>query len=279
MQSFKGLSVQKKEADKKVDIGPTGVKEDNSNGGESPTRKIYASNFFNSSQKVMQDQEQNSRSQSPKTRTRAQSPDNQIEPSEKNKSHSRVSTLKDQELKARDNLKKRSLFRTLVDEQEAKQTMMTMNDNRLSSLIFADPEKVDDQTAGRYDKMIEKLALKNIHLATLNNLLSTRKTFTKIIMQMTESHCIHMYETLKLLYIEIIELLKGAQQIRNIFEAAPMIATSMSIEEAMRAIVNYVCDSLKCERATVFALDEANRELWSKIATGRTKIIRQPGHY
>lgn len=163
---------------------------------------------------------------------------------------------------------KQSLFRSLVEEQEAKQSVMTMNDNCLSALIFADPDNIDDPTAGRYDRMIERLALKNQYLATLNNLLSSKKSFVRFVTQLTDSNCLQLFDTLKMLYVEIIELLKGAQQIRHIFEAAPMIATSMKIEEAMMAIVGYICSSLKCERATVFALDKANKELWSKIASG-----------
>lgn len=271
LQAFRGSSPPRNEQAKNTDLGGS-FREDDSRMPESP-RKPYINNFFNSSQGIVPDGDKKSGSQSRSPKNRPHQSVNDVHNTSQDISYARQPTQKDAgatiKAKSKGTLLKRSLFRALVEEQEAKHTMMTMNDNSLSSLIFADPENIDDQAGGRYDRMVEKLALKNIHLATLNNILASRKTFTRILMNMTESNSGHMFETLKMLYIEVIELLKGAQQIRNIFEAAPMIATSMSVEQAMSAIVDYVCQSLKCERATMFALDHDNQELWSKIATGK----------
>ena len=82
--------------------------------------------------------------------------------------------------------------------------MITMNDNSLSSLIFADPENIGDQAGGGYDRIFEKLALKNVQMATLNNIIASRKTFSRILISMTESNSDHMLETLKMLYIEVL---------------------------------------------------------------------------
>ena len=189
----------------------------------------------------------------------------------------RKSTFKDLDgsrLKSPPNTNKKSLFRAFIEEQEGKQAVVSVNDNSLSSLIFADVEAIDEPAIGRYDRMIEKLALKNNFMAILNNLLTSKRNFTKMLMQMTEASAAEMFGTLRSLYVEIIELLKGAQRVRSIFDAAPMIATSMSIEEAIQAIVNYVCESLRCERATVFSLDKVNNQLWSKVAIGNFTLLR-----
>lgn len=37
----------------------------------------------------------------------------------------------------------------------------------------------------------------------------------------------------------------------------------------MKCIVDFICESLDCERATVFALDKINNQLWSKVAKGK----------
>lgn len=50
----------------------------------------------------------------------------------------------------------------------------------------------------------------------------------------------------------------------------------MTIDEAMWVIVNFICDSLACERATVFAIDNFNGELWSKVAKGSNVTIKVP---
>lgn len=191
------------------------------------------------------------------------------------KTFSRKNTGRDTEMfKVKSPTNKKSLFRALIDEQEGRQTVVSVSDSSLCSLIFADVETPDEQGAGRYDRMIEKLALKNSYLAIVNNLLTNKRNFMKLLMGMTESSANEMFSTLRSLYVEIIELLKGAQRIRGIFDAAPMISTSMGIEEAIQAVVSYVCDSLKCERATVFALDKVNNQLWSKLAVGNKDTIK-----
>ena len=49
----------------------------------------------------------------------------------------------------------------------------------------------------------------------------------------------------------------------------------MGLAGALSQIVDEICDILNCDRASVFILDEMNRELWTKVAKG-TKTIRIP---
>lgn len=188
--------------------------------------------------------------------------------------NSRKNMMRDLDLaKSRPVNNGKSLFRAFVEEQEGNKTVVSVNDNSLSSLIFAEIEMGAEQSADRYDRMIEKLSLKNTYVAILNNLLTNKRHFIKLMLGMNEGSATEMFSTLRNLYVEIIELLKGAQRLRGIFDAAPALSTSMSIEEVIQSIADYVCESLKCERATVFALDKQSGQLWSKIAIGNSTTI------
>ena len=125
---------------------------------------------------------------------------------------------------------KKSVFKIIAEEQQNRHNLFVMNDNSLPSLIFCDLDGMNDGSPQNEIKMLEKLLLKNTNIAVLSNLLSNKSFFVKVILQMTESHVNHLYDTLKQLYIEIVELLRGARKIRNIFDSAPQIISSMSIE-------------------------------------------------
>ena len=93
---------------------------------------------------------------------------------------------------------------------------------------------------------------------------------------MSELNLRSFYETLQLLYLESIELLKSARKIRDVFDAAPHITLSMDVNETIKAIVEFICESLGCERATVFAMDKKTNVLWSKVAIGTSVTITVP---
>ena len=107
----------------------------------------------------------------------------------------------------------------------------------------------------------------------MNNLLSSSSAFIKTVGQMNEQNLKVFFETLQLFYLETIELLKSSRKIRDVFDAAPRITVSMDIDDTMKTIVEFICESLACERATVFAMDKRNNLLWSKVAMGTSETI------
>ena len=54
------------------------------------------------------------------------------------------------------------------------------------------------------------------------------------------------------------------------------ISISLQMDEALKRIITAVCDSLYCERASVFIVDELNNELLLQRGKGLTKTIRLP---
>ena len=54
------------------------------------------------------------------------------------------------------------------------------------------------------------------------------------------------------------------------------ISAALVLDESLRRIVNATCRVLKCDRATVWIVDELNNELWSKVGVGLSTTIRMP---
>ena len=48
------------------------------------------------------------------------------------------------------------------------------------------------------------------------------------------------------------------------------------MSEALEKVVDKVCETLECDRASVFMLDPLNGELWTRVAKGSDKTIRIP---
>jgi signal transduction protein with GAF and PtsI domain len=46
--------------------------------------------------------------------------------------------------------------------------------------------------------------------------------------------------------------------------------------EALEKIVEATCETLDCDRASVFMVDELTGELWTKVARGSEVTIRLP---
>lgn len=55
-----------------------------------------------------------------------------------------------------------------------------------------------------------------------------------------------------------------------------LISKNLSLSEALEKIVDATCETLECDRASVFMVDELTGELWSKVAKGSEMTIRIP---
>lgn len=54
------------------------------------------------------------------------------------------------------------------------------------------------------------------------------------------------------------------------------ISKNLSLSEALEKIVDATCETLDCDRASVFMVDELTGELWTKVAKGSELTIRLP---
>ena len=65
-------------------------------------------------------------------------------------------------------------------------------------------------------------------------------------------------------------------RLKRIIVAGNTMTESLVLTEAMKKIVEETCEFLKCDRATVFLLDDQKQELWSKVGAGLSFTIRIP---
>lgn len=54
------------------------------------------------------------------------------------------------------------------------------------------------------------------------------------------------------------------------------ISKTLSMSSALEKIVDATCETLSCDRASVFMIDELRGELWTKAAKGTDTTIRMP---
>lgn len=65
-------------------------------------------------------------------------------------------------------------------------------------------------------------------------------------------------------------------RLKRLVLATHTISAATSISEAFDKLVVETCETIKCDRAAVFLVDELNGELWSRSAKGLNQMIRIP---
>jgi len=71
-------------------------------------------------------------------------------------------------------------------------------------------------------------------------------------------------------------LLTIVLSLKRLLKANSSISVSLVLGDALEKIVSETCKILNCDRASVFIVDEANQELWTKAAKGSNSTIRIP---
>ena len=65
-------------------------------------------------------------------------------------------------------------------------------------------------------------------------------------------------------------------RLKRLILASYNISVSLVLNDAVDRFVHETCENLRCERASVFLVDELNEELWTKAASGTSNTIRTP---
>lgn len=65
-------------------------------------------------------------------------------------------------------------------------------------------------------------------------------------------------------------------RLKKLINSTHKIAAHTVVSDMLDTLVDEVCDNLRCDRASVFVLDELNGELWTKAAKGTSGTIRLP---
>lgn len=62
-------------------------------------------------------------------------------------------------------------------------------------------------------------------------------------------------------------------RLTKLIPSASNISSSLVLDDVINTIINEACENLQCDRASVFLVDKANGELWTK-AKGIDDVIR-----
>mmetsp|Transcript_7897 Transcript_7897/g.7404 ORF Transcript_7897/g.7404 Transcript_7897/m.7404 type:complete len:146 (+) Transcript_7897:664-1101(+) len=82
--------------------------------------------------------------------------------------------------------------------------------------------------------------------------------------------------TLKAMLNDIQRLSHLLVRLKTLLLSSYSISKNLSLSEALEKIVEATCETLDCDRASVFMVDELTGELWSKVAKGSELTIRIP---
>lgn len=116
----------------------------------------------------------------------------------------------------------------------------------------------------------------NAHLSYLKPLFVDEDSFLTFITSSETSELINLFNQILGLLKEHKSLYSLILRLKRIILAGNTMTESLVLIEAMKKIVEETCEFLKCDRATVFLLDEQKGELWSKVGAGLSFTIRIP---
>ena len=74
---------------------------------------------------------------------------------------------------------------------------------------------------------------------------------------------------------DIALLLSIINQFKKLFSLSMELFRKSNIAESIEKLNDIICKILKCERSSVFIVDEASSEIWTKLDKG-TKTVRLP---
>ena len=113
----------------------------------------------------------------------------------------------------------------------------------------------------------------------IKNLLSDQTNFSKKLSELEEGNQEKVAKGLENAVERSEDLNKVlflVKRLKKVIEASQQISVSLVLSQAIDHLALQVCDTLDCDRASVFILDELNGELWTKAAVGTEKQIRIP---
>ena len=113
-------------------------------------------------------------------------------------------------------------------------------------------------------------------LKDFEELLADTDRFRDMVRKSSDQKLGDLMDVVKSLVRDFKNLLGIVLSLKKLVKANSSISVSLILNDALERIVSEACNILHCDRASVFIVDEANQELWTKVARGSNSTIRIP---
>lgn len=81
---------------------------------------------------------------------------------------------------------------------------------------------------------------------------------------------------IKMQKLEYVNITYLAIRLKKLLHTFHKVSVSLVLSDVIEKLVIETCETLNCDRASVFLVDELNNELWTKVAKGSEQTIRIP---
>ena len=112
----------------------------------------------------------------------------------------------------------------------------------------------------------------------IKNLLKDDDNFVNEVTNYNQGALTIFQNSLNYVFSDHENLLALVLKLKKLMKAANLMIGSLVFSEALDSIVDETCESLECDRASIFIHDPEKQELWSKSIKGSDSTIRIPSH-
>ncbi|CAD8185853.1 unnamed protein product [Paramecium pentaurelia] len=105
-------------------------------------------------------------------------------------------------------------------------------------------------------------------------LLESEENFCDIIQSISAQKLSFLYDKFKRIMSDHQQLFILVLRLKKIVTGALQMNSSVLLDDALQTIIDKCIDCLECDRASCFIVDQAKKELWTRVAKGTQTTIR-----
>lgn len=173
------------------------------------------------------------------------------------------------------------------------QTKKQMKTHESSPSIKTKPSASNERTPRKLERRLEKVNTFNVLYKHLDKTPQEEQEFARLnrlIDIMTDNYdgFIERFDNLdsngQRDFIDVIKMQKEeyenitnlAIRLKRLVHTLHKVSTSLVLTQVIERLVDEICETLNCDRASVYLVDELNNELWTKVAKCSEDTIRIP---
>ncbi|CAD8193247.1 unnamed protein product [Paramecium octaurelia] len=111
-------------------------------------------------------------------------------------------------------------------------------------------------------------------VSLMKALLESEENFCEIIQSISAQKLSFLYDKFKRVMSDHQQLFILVLRLKKIVTGALQMNSSVLLDDALQTIIDQCVDCLECDRASCFIVDQAKKELWTRVAKGTQTTIR-----